>query len=65
MAGNQGNIFFLGILIMDEKKEYQFDWRFYAVIVFIVCLLVIGFWQAKKIIDRSQGREVQNLLNIW
>ena len=48
---------------MRLTQEYEFDWKFYAVALLIIALLVTGFVIGKRVIMQAQGRDVQELLN--
>ena len=48
---------------MRLTQKYEFDWKFYAVALLIIALLVTGFVIGKRVIMQAQGRDVQELLN--
>ena len=48
---------------MRLTQKYEFDWKFYAVALLIIAVLVTGIAIGRRMILQAQGRDAQELLN--
>jgi hypothetical protein len=46
------------------SDKYEFDGKFYLIALLAVVVVGAGIWYAKVLIDRANGREVQNLIHV-
>ena len=48
---------------MRLTQKYKFDWKFYAVALLIIAVLVTGIAIGRRMILQAQGRDAQELLS--